>query len=442
VLSGNILYERDGLMKKAIVIGSGAAGATVTKELQGKFEVTVLEAGRPFRSFPYSLTPLANLRKSGLFFDEREIRLLFPAMQIRKTSEKMVLVNGIGTGGTTTISTGNALRMDLDLRKMGINLDDEFNEINNEIRVSTAHQKHWKKVTRQLFETCEEMDLNPQPTSKMGNYENCNHCGRCIFGCPYGVKWDSRQFLQDAVTRGTKLMTSCKVKKIVIENGKAKGVVKRQRFNSTFFPADVIILAAGGFGTPIILQNSGIECNAGLFVDPVLCVATEWPDASQDKEVEMPFFIQQEHFMVSPYFDYLSFFFNKNWRKPARNILSLMIKLADINQGSISAKKVDKNLTNEDKKHLQQGVDLCTEIFKKMDVKKQDLFLGTINAGHPGGMFPLTENEADTFHHSALPENLYIADATLIPKSLGMPPIFTIIAIAKRVSKLLKQKSL
>jgi choline dehydrogenase-like flavoprotein len=428
-------------LKNAIIIGSGAAGATVARELQGKFEVTVLEAGKPFRSFPYSLSPLEKLRKSGLFFDEREIRLLFPAMQIRKTSEKMVLVNGIGTGGTTTISTGNALRMDRDLRKIGIDLDDEFSEIKKEIPVSTAHQKHWKKITRQLFEICEEMDLNPQPTPKMGNYENCNHCGRCIFGCPFGVKWDSRQFLQDAVTRGASLITCCKVEKIVIENGIARGVVARNRFNSKFLPADVIILAAGGFSTPIILQNSGIECKAGLFVDPVLCVATEWHDALQNKEVEMPFVVQQEHFMISPYFDYLSFFFNKNWRIPARNILSLMIKLADINQGSISTKKVDKTLTDEDKNHLQRGVDLCTEIFKKMGIKEPDLFLGTLNAGHPGGMFPLTEKEAETFHHSVLPENVYVADATLIPKSLGNPPILTIIALAKRMSKLIRKKN-
>ena len=78
MLSGNILYERDSLMKKAIVIGSGAGGATVARELQGKFEVTILEAGREFRPFSYSLKPLAGLRKTGLFFDEREIQLLFP----------------------------------------------------------------------------------------------------------------------------------------------------------------------------------------------------------------------------------------------------------------------------------------------------------------------------------------------------------------------------
>lgn len=428
-------------MRKAIVIGSGAAGATVARELQEKFDVTVLEAGKPFRPFPYSLTPLENLRKSGLFFDEREIQWLFTAMQIRKTSEKMVLVNGIGTGGTTTISTGNALLMDRDLKKLGIDLSDEFNQIITDIPISTAHQKNWKRTTWQLFEACEDLNLNPQPTPKMGNYERCKHCGKCIFGCPSGVKWDSRQFLQVAVTRGAKLITNCKVKRMIIENGIAKGVIARKRFTPMFFPADVIILAAGGLGTPVIMQNSGIDCKSGLFVDPVLCVATEWQDALQNKEVAMPFFAQQDHFMLSPYFDYLSFFFNKNWRKPARNILSLMIKLSDVSKGSISGKQVDKTLTDQDKKHLQQGVDLCSEILGKLGIKKQNLFLGTLNAGHPGGMLPLTEKEAKTFHHSALPENLYVADATLIPKSLGNPPILTIIALAKRVSKLIGQMS-
>jgi len=427
-------------LKKAVVVGSGAAGATVARELQENFDVTVLEAGKQFRPFPYSLTLLETWRKSGLFFDEREIRCLFPSMQIRKTDEKMVLVNGIGTGGSTTISTGNALRMDRDLKKMGIDLSDEFEQINKEIHISTAHQKHWNKTTRLLFKTCEDMDLNPQPTPKMGNYEHCKHCGKCIFGCPAGVKWDSRQFLQDAVTRGAKLITDCHVKKIVIENGNAKGVAAGTRFTSTFFPADVIIVSAGGFGSPVILQNSGIECKDGLFVDPVLCVATERQGALQNKEVAMPFFVQQNHFMLSPYFDYLSFYFNKNWRKPARNILSLMIKLADINKGRISGKKVDKILTDQDKKHLQQGVDLCTEIFSKLGIKKQDVFLGTLNAGHPGGMFPLSEKEAQIFHHAVLPENLFIADATLIPKSLGNPPMLTIIAIAKRVSHLINKK--
>lgn len=426
-------------MKKAIVIGSGAAGATAARALQEKFAVTVLEAGQPFRPFNYSLSWLEGLRKSGLFFDEREIRWLFPAMQIRKTDEKMVLVNGIGTGGTTTIATGNALRMDRDLKKIGIDLDDEFKQISGEIPISTAHQKHWKKTTRQLFSICEELDLNPQPTPKMGNYEHCKHCGKCIFGCPQGVKWDSRQFLQDAVGRGAKLISGCPVEKIIIEKGRATGVRAGKGFKRKFYGADVIIVCAGGFGTPVILQNSGIDCKARLFVDPVLCVAAAWPGTYQNKEVAMPFVVQQDHFMISPYFDYLSFFFNKDWRKPARKLLSVMIKLADTTVGGITTDKIVKKLTDKDKEYLQQGVDRCTEILMKLGIKKQNLFLGTLNAGHPGGMFPLTAKEAETFHHDSLPENLYIADATLLPESLGNPPILTIIAMAKRVSHLIKK---
>ena len=116
-------------MKNAIIVGSGAGGATVAKELQGKFNVTILEAGGEFHPFAGNLSVIEKLRKTGLFFDERLIQFLFPTMKIRKTTDKVVLVNGLGTGGTTTISTANAVRKDHDLQKIGINLDSEYKEL-------------------------------------------------------------------------------------------------------------------------------------------------------------------------------------------------------------------------------------------------------------------------------------------------------------------------
>ena len=116
-----------------------------------------------------------------------------------------------------------------------------------------------------------------------------------------------------------------------------------------------------------------------------------------------------------------------------------MIKLADSPGGSVTEKSVHKVLTDEDKQRLTEGVELCTEILTRLGVNKDRIVLGTINAGHPGGMLPLTTQEAETFHHSRLPENLYVADATLFPKSLGNPPILTIMAMAKRVSKVCLQ---
>ncbi|MQY76207.1 MAG: choline dehydrogenase [Spirochaeta sp.] len=423
-------------MKKAIVVGSGAGGATVARELQGKFSVTILEAGREFRPFALNLSLPERLKKSGLFFDERLIQLLCPAMKIRKSNEGLILVNGVALGGSTALSTGSAVRVDQDLKELGIDLDVEFEEIYREIPVSTGHLKLWHKTTKRLFEICKEMNLAPRPTPKMVNYDLCLNCGRCTMGCPQGAKWDSRQFLQTALDGGAHLITSCRVEKVLIKEGMAAGVQARMGWQRKFFPADLIILAAGGLATPLILQNSGIACDSNLFVDPVLCVAAEWKESLQNKEIPMPFIVQKENFILAPYFDHLSFFFNKDWKFPARNTLGIMIKLADSNTGTISGKKIQKALTEQDKKRLAAGVEICTDILTRLGVEKDRIFLGSINAGHPGGMLRLTRQEAETLHNGRLPENLYVADATLFPESTGNPPILTIIALAKRISKL------
>jgi choline dehydrogenase-like flavoprotein len=423
-------------MKRALVVGSGAGGATVAKELQGTYEVSVLEAGGEFRPFSLNLAMIERLKKTGLLFDEREIEVLFPAMNIRKTGDRMVLVNGVGLGGTTTLATGNGVRLDSSLKELGINLDEEFEELEREIPISTDHQNRWRKATRRLFETFVDMKLDPRPLPKMGDQSKCINCGRCVLGCANGAKWDSRQFLNQAIAKGGKLVTRCRVERIVIDGNRTIGLQARVGWRTEFIPADLVVLAAGGFGTPAILENSGIECVKRLFVDPVLCVATEWKGAMQNAEISMPFVSQQDGFILAPYFDYLSFFFNRDWKFAANDTLSLMIKLADSEVGGVRGRRIEKSLTQRDKERLQSAVELCQEIFWRLGVHKEKTFLGTLNAGHPGGMLPLTKKEAQTFHSDRLPANVYVADATLFPSSLGNPPILTILAVAKRISKI------
>ncbi len=48
--------------------------------------------------------------------------------------------------------------------------------------------------------------------------------------------------------------------------------------------------------------------------------------------------------------------------------------------------------------------------------------------------FSLTPSEKDTLHSPVLPDNVYVADATLLPKSMGNPPILTIMALAKKIA--------
>ena len=420
-------------MKKAIVIGSGAGGATAARMLSKHFDVTVLEAGREFKPFAFPLKQLAKLRKTGVYFDERMIQLLLPSMRIDRDKD-MVMVYGRGVGGTTTLATGNAVRADEGLKKIGINLDAEFEELNRELPITTDHQRYWNSITKQTFKVMQEMGLDPKPMPKLLRPNGCRMCGHCSIGCPTRAKWDVRELLD-----GINVVTNCRVSRIEIGDGKAKRVHATKGLQHLTFDADVVIVAAGGYGTPDILRASGIECEPRLFVDPVLCVAAPMENARQDHQLLMPFVSMREKYIISPYMDWLSFFFNRKWYKPMDGMVSLMIKLADVEQGDVHHNKMQKKLTAMDRLRLQQGVDDCREVLLRMGAKKEDIFLGTLNAGHPGGMLPLTEAEAETLHSPLLPDNLYVCDASLLPQSLGLPPILTIMALAKRITKIIAE---
>ena len=423
------------MRKKAIVVGTGAGGAVMARELQKKYQVTILEAGTEFRPFSLSVRKMAEFRRGGLFFDERMIRLLIPNMLVEKTPD-MVMVRGIGLGGTTTLATGNAVRCDGALKAIGIDLDAEFEELNAELPITTEHRKSWTKTTDRMFCLFEKMGLDPVVTPKLLDAGKCVGCGHCAIGCRYGAKWDTRQWVDEAVQAGAVLVTGCKVTDLEITGREVTAVHARCHGRKRTFRADLVVLAAGGLGTPPILENSGITCEKSLFVDPVLCVAGHLPGLRQDRQILMPFISQQEGYILAPYMDYLSFFFNKDWRMPMRDIASIMIKLADEETGSIHGKKIDKQMSEADNRRMKEAVMLTGKILVQMGVPEEKQFLGTLNAGHPGGMLPLTPVQKDTLHHAMLPDNLYVADATILPKAMGNPPILTIMALARRMAAL------
>ena len=425
--------------KTAIVIGSGAGGAMIAKELQGDYQVTIVEAGKAFKPFAYPIKPLAKLRSTGLFLDERMIHLLLPSMVIDKT-EEMVIVHGCGVGGTTTLATGNAVRYDGALKELGIDLDAEFERLYQELPITTEHYRSWTETTRNMYALFEEMGLDPVVTPKFLRPEKCVSCGHCAIGCPTGAKWDTRELIDQAVKRGAKLVTNCRVTNLEVTDGRVTAVYAKRYGRKECFTADLVVLAAGGLGSPRILENSGIPCEKTLFVDPVLCVAGPLDGIRQDRQLLMPFISQQDGYILSPYMDYLSFFFHKDWRHPMQGIASIMIKLADEENGYIEGSKIRKTMTANDHERLDRAVAQCREILVKMGVPLEQQFLGTLNAGHPGGMLPLGPEDKETLHPSRLPENLYVADATILPKAMGNPPILTIMALAKRIAHVIRKR--
>jgi choline dehydrogenase-like flavoprotein len=422
-------------MKSAVVVGTGAGGATVARELAGSFHVTMLEEGKGFRPLGLGMPAMERLKGTGMLVDERMTRLLFPPMRIRRSRQGMPLVNGRCVGGTTALSAGNALRMDGDLRRIGIDLDAEFEELSREVPVSSAHQAGWREDTSALFSCCRELGLEPRPTPKMIDFRKCRRCGRCILGCPNGAKFDARRVVEQAVDGGARLLTGCRVERVQVEGGRATGVWAVRGGKRAFMKADLVVLAAGGLDSPVILQASGIPCEDRLFVDPVLCLAGRREGSGPSGEISMPFAVQQDSFILSPYFDYLSYFYNRGWRRPGENIVSLMVKLADESEGGSHRRRIEKGLSPRDKGRLAGAVELCRTILMRLGVPDGSMVLGTVNAGHPGGMLPLTPRDAVSLHSERLPRNLYVCDASLFPRSLGNPPILTIMALAKAVGK-------
>ena len=89
------------MKKTAIVVGTGAGVAVMAYELQGKYNVTILESGPDFKPFSGSLEKMAALRPTGIYRNLEQIHAVVPNMIFDK-AEDVSIARGIGIGGTVS----------------------------------------------------------------------------------------------------------------------------------------------------------------------------------------------------------------------------------------------------------------------------------------------------------------------------------------------------
>jgi choline dehydrogenase-like flavoprotein len=118
---------------------------------------------------------------------------------------------------------------------------------------------HWWPVDAAIYTAVDTVDaiVNDRRNA-------CNYCGPCQQGCAIGAKASTDvTYWPDALAAGVELRPHCAAQRVVIEGGRATGVVYRDNSGRELRqPADVVVVAGNGIGTARLLLASGIDSPA------------------------------------------------------------------------------------------------------------------------------------------------------------------------------------
>jgi choline dehydrogenase-like flavoprotein len=126
----------------------------------------------------------------------------------------------------------------------------------------------------------------PIPRNVTGCREGLE-CGYCGYGCRHGAKNSTaRTYLADAVAAGARLIPDCEVERVILERGRAAGVVGRARgsdgrSHTVMVRARAVVVACGALHTPALLVRSGLThplIGRNLYLHPVSAVGAFFPE--------------------------------------------------------------------------------------------------------------------------------------------------------------------
>jgi len=390
-------------MHDFIVVGSGAGGAALAKELSsaGK-KVLLLEGGKRVQQS----------KAAG-------------AYSISKGEVEIWQTRCLG--GTTLVSMGNAVR--------GRNcpeLKRHFASSESEMGVAPVPEGKMGKGTRLLMAAHEGWHAMP----KAIDFSRCKGCGRCASGCPNGARWTSLEHISGAKKNGCSVLTEATVKRLIVESGKAAGV---ELVDGRSFRGGGVVLSAGAIDTPRILQRSGVEgAGGGLFADTFVTVGGVKRGIGMNAELGMAIYAEGKGYLISPH--YSSFLLQKlreiGVDASPSDVLGIMVKIEDEPSGRVDPDGVTKGITKRDARLLEEGRREAAEILIRAGVEEGTIVSTHERGTHPGG----TCSSLVRSWGECVPgvESLYISDASVLKGPFGLPPLLTIIAGSKLLASALR----
>lgn len=432
-----------------IVVGSGPGGATVARELARSgagLAVTLLERGHDWRQNPlYGTYPGAMLYadRASFLFTQQGLNIIRPLM----------------VGGATSMYCGCAERpLPWWQTKYGIDLNREAEEAMVELCIAPLPASLRGVASTRIAAAAVDLGMVWLPQDKFmvpqRSHNGFRCSAKCMLGCRCGAKWNAAEFIDEAVQQGIDLWTGARVDEVLHENGRLFGVAGQQAGQPFRLFGRAVVLAAGGIGTPLILQRSGLaQAGQGMTMDTTVMVYGHASSKGIGQEPPMTWSCADDELgvlystLIDPWLNYPVVMLQKGpaypltWRRWGQTY-GVMIKLKDEISGAVQAQKrgftISKGLTADDQQRLAKAEAVAGRILQQAGCDPDTIFTTPLRGTHPSGTVRLGEMLDNNLQTEIA--GLYVCDASVFPEALARPTVLTIIALGKRLAGHMRQE--
>jgi choline dehydrogenase-like flavoprotein len=485
---GDVEVPGEGEECDVVVVGSGAGGAVAAATLaEAGLDVILLEAGGAYDRDTYPSDPLEAIasiyRDGGLTIAEGRPPIPVPVART--------------VGGTTVINSGTCFRapdsvLETWRDRYGVawadRLAPDFAEAEEFLRVTPLDPERMGRNGQLAMEGAAAIGASGGPISR--NAGNCVQCSSCPFGCAIDAKRGMHvSYLPRAVAARARVRADVEARRILVEDGRATGVEclagAPGRGNGSRRPftvrARAVVAAAGALGTPDLLHRSGLgadQVGRNLHIHPACWVGARYPEEVKGWEgVMQSYYVDEwepQSILLEATFTPLPF--GGAWllgtgRKHQEamlgfaNVGSIGVHLSDRSSGRVGlardgSLRVTYRLRSDDARRLTFGIARAAEVHFAAGATEVYPNIGRVGVLKPGQLagfeataFKPRELRLEAFHPMGTvriaaaeggacdPDgalrgvrDLYVADASLFPSSVGVNPMMTIIAFSKRVA--------
>ena len=270
-ISGDVTVRAD-----VVVVGSGAGGAVVAKELAERgLKVVVVEEGAYFTQEDFR-GPLTE-RMQKLYRDG--------GMTLAMGRPAVPVPVGKAVGGTTVVNSGSCFRTPDSVlhdweSKSGIEgvspkaMAPIFERVERILHVMPVPEDLLGENARVFRRGVTALGLHGEPIRR--NIDGCRGCGVCAFGCPSDAKQAMHlSYLPLAEDAGARIYARCRVTRVLREKGRATGIEadilpagegrngRPAAQGRLTVRADRVVLAAGAIHTPLIMMANGLAPRGG-----------------------------------------------------------------------------------------------------------------------------------------------------------------------------------